>query len=148
MGINANGSLSPSSRIGLNTRYDFQGQGFGDVNVQWNYAGSHLLLDSSLLYSPRQRTKLSAVRSFVSWEASRKVRLETLLEYRGQERKLTYNDVLLTYDLHCWEAVLVYNKQRGDFRLDFNLKAYPRSDFGFGVGRFGQGFDTSLGGYY
>lgn len=148
MGINANGSLSPSSRLGLNTRYDFEGQGFGDLSVQYNYAGSHLLLDSSLLYSPRQDTKLSAVRSFVSWKASRKIRLETLLEYRGRERKFTYNDVLLTYDLHCWEAVLVYNKQRGDFRLDLNLKAYPRSDFGFGIGSSGQGFDTSLGGYY
>jgi hypothetical protein len=70
------------------------------------------------------------------------------LEYQGREHQFTYNDVLLTYDLHCWEAVLVYNKQLGGFRLDFNLKAYPRSDFGFGVGRFGQGFDTSLGGYY
>jgi len=139
---------SAQSRLTINTGYELHGRGLRDVNAQYVLnQPEKLSLSLSTSYEPTSG-KLRTARNFLSWRLSRLWRVETATEYNGFQKKVTYNDVLLTYDLHCWEAVVVYNKQRNEFRFDLNLKAYPRQDFGFGIGQFGQQFTTDLGGMY
>jgi len=59
---------------------------------------------------------------------------------------------MLTRDLHCWEASLIYTKQTGFFEsqgimLNLRIKAFPMFH-DFGVGAFGQALDARVGQVY
>ncbi|HIE51079.1 MAG TPA: LPS-assembly protein LptD [Armatimonadetes bacterium] len=135
-------------RFELNTSYDFHGRGLGTVRSRFYYdLPERLQWSGSLYYDPR-RGKLGRVSSLLGWQLSRRWRIDNALEYDGRRNKVTFNDLLLTYDLDCVQLLGIYSKQRGEWRIDVNITAFPRALTFFGVGQFGQQFDTSLGAVY
>ncbi len=72
--------------------------------------------------------------------------------WNGVTDQFDYIQCMLTRDLHCWEASLVFVDQGGFYRdqsvmLNLRIKAFPFFR-NFGVGTFGEALDTSVGQVY
>ncbi len=72
--------------------------------------------------------------------------------YNGISNSFDYRSVMLTRDLHCWEASITYIDQSGFFKnkgiqLNLRIKAFPFFR-DYGAGSFGQTLDTSVGNVY
>lgn len=108
-------------------------------------------LDIGTRYDPT-RSKLANVATQLDMLVGKKTRIQAVAGYNGFTKSLDYSSVMLTRDLHCWEASLVYTDQQGFFKeksimLNFRIKAFPLFQ-NFGVGAFGQALDTSVGQVY
>jgi lipopolysaccharide assembly outer membrane protein LptD (OstA) len=84
----------------------------------------------------------------LAWQATPKWNLQAQTGWNGFTKQLVYNELLVTRDLHCWEARVSYSLQQDQVRVELRLKAFgwPGSDYG--TGRFGQILDTSTGEVY
>ena len=72
--------------------------------------------------------------------------------YNGFSNTFDYRNVMITRDLHCWEASLVYTDQTGFYNgrslmFYLRIKAFPIFKQ-FGIGPYGQAQDTSVGDVY
>lgn len=114
-------------------------------------AGDRFRLDVGTRYDTI-RKEIAAGRLVLDTAIDRLTRLQAVASYNGFTRNFDYSGVMLTRDLHCWEASLIYTRQTGFFEsqgimLNLRIKAFPLfSDFG--VGAFGQALDTSVGQVY
>jgi hypothetical protein len=98
------------------------------------------------------REQLAQARVVLDSALGPKMRLQAVSDYNGFTKQFDYSSVMLTRDLHCWEASLVYTRQTGFFEsqgVTFNLriKAFPFFRE-FGAGQFGQALDPSVGQVY
>lgn len=70
------------------------------------------------------------------------------IEYKGAydalRRRYTYNDFLITRDLHCWEARLSYRQAVKEVFLEFYIKAFPTEKVKLGVDERGMQYQTTL----
>lgn len=74
--------------------------------------------------------------------------LEGIFGYSGYRGKFDEVDLALTKDLHCWEAKLLYNKQRKEFTFNIYPKAFPILIRPMGIGSYGQMVGIGVGEYY
>ena len=114
-------------------------------------AGDTFKLDIGSRYDTT-RSKLAAVKMQLDTKLGPKMRLQALAGYNGITGKFDYRSAMLTRDLHCWEASLIYVDQGGFYRnkgffLSFRIKAFPLIQ-NYGMGSFGQALDTSVGQVY
>ena len=96
--------------------------------------------------------RLAAGRVVLDTSLGRLWRVQANAGYNGFTRTFDYRSVMLTRDLHCWEASLVYINQTGFYRnegftFSLRIKAFPFFR-DFGAGAFGQALDTSVGQVY
>ncbi|MCX6346004.1 MAG: hypothetical protein NT018_13190 [Armatimonadetes bacterium] len=96
--------------------------------------------------------KLAMVRPQLDTTIGNKTRIQAVAGYNGFTNAFDYRSFMLTRDLHCWEASLVYTNQTGFYQnkslmLYMRIKAFPVFRQ-FGVGTFGQAQDTSVGDVY
>jgi len=114
-------------------------------------AGDRFRLDVGTRYDTI-RKELAAGRFFLDTSIDRLTRLQAVASYNGFTRSFDYSGIMLTRDLHCWEASVIYTKQTGFFEsqsvmLNLRIKAFPMFH-DFGVGAFGQALDASVGQVY
>lgn len=114
-------------------------------------AGERMRLDVGTRYDTI-RKHLAACRVVLDTGLDRLTRLQAVGSYNGFTKEFDYSSVMLTRDLHCWEASLVYTRQTGFYEsqgisLNLRIKAFPYFR-DFGAGQFGQALDTSVGQVY
>jgi len=136
--------VSPSLRLTAATGYDFNRGRQRDVLARALIGSGRFRLAIGTRYDPN-RGEWPRVNTDLDWRIDPKWRLQMLSGYSGTTRQLLYNEVMVTRDLHCWEARLFYSKQRRLFRIDLRIKAFEWGDYDYGLGRFGQMLDTSVG---
>jgi len=145
---------SPSSRIGIytSTGYDINRSRLRDVINQLRIRyPSGFKMDIGTRYST-VRDRFASIKAQVDTPIGRMWRLQGVAGYNGFTRGFDYRSIMLTRDLHCWEASLIYTDQssffqRKEIRLNLRIKAFPVFEQ-FGVGAFGQSLDTSVGDVY
>ncbi|MFA4015611.1 MAG: hypothetical protein RUDDFDWM_000701 [Candidatus Fervidibacterota bacterium] len=103
-----------------------------------------IMLNLSSRYSTVEK-KLALIRSFVDWRIGKAWRLQLLASYNGMMRRMDYVQTRLTRDLHCYEVSLTYNSLTREWRVEFNLKAFPTFRQFFGTSDRSQLLDTSVG---
>lgn len=92
-----------------------------------------------------EHSKLRQASTDLAWVINPRWRLQWLGGYNGTTRQVTYNELLLTRDLHCWDASAYYSYQNRTVFLYFRLKALNLALPQFGIGRGGQVLSTSQG---
>lgn len=111
-------------------------------------AGDEFKLDIGTRYDPTT-SRFSSIRTLLDTPIGPKTRVQAVAGYNGFTRAFDYRSIMLTRDLHCWEASLMFVDQGGFYRdrgvmLNFRIKAFPLFT-NFGTGAFGQSLDTSVG---
>ncbi|UCH35230.1 MAG: LPS-assembly protein LptD [Armatimonadota bacterium] len=136
--------LHRNLQLGVSAGYDPNRGMPRDLLTQLRFGDYRTALEVSALYQP-DSGKLLRATGYLDWVANPKWRVQLLSSYDGLQDKFVYGEVLVTRDMHCWEAMAYYSLQRDLFRLDFRIKAFDWGRPDFGVGRSGQYLDTSLG---
>jgi len=114
-------------------------------------SGEDFKLDLGTRYDTINK-RLATIRTVLDTKLGEKMRLQAAAGYNGFTKAFDYRSVMLTRDLHCWEASVVYTSQSGFYSnqgISFNLrvKAFPFFQ-DYGAGAFGQTLDTSVGQVY
>jgi len=139
--------LQRTLQLGLSAGYDPNRGVPRDLLTRLRFGDYRTALDLSARYQPQQG-KLQRATAYLDWVANPKWRVQLLSSYDGLQHQFVWGEVLVTRDLHCWQALAYYSLQRNLFRLDFRIKAFEWGRPDFGVGRSGQYLDTSLGEWY
>lgn len=147
-------SIQPTKSLMLYTAtgYDFNRSRWRTlINQVRIRAGEDFKLDFGTRFDTT-RSKLADVRTQMDTKVGSKTRLQALAGYNGLTGNFDYRSFMVTRDLHCWEASLVYKDQTGFYHdqsimLYLRIKAFPVFQ-NFGVGPFGQALDTSVGQVY
>jgi len=139
--------LQRNLQFGVSAGYDPNRGVPRNLLTRFRFGDYRTALEVSASYQPQQG-RLSRATSYLDWVANSKWRVQLLSSYDGLQRQFVWGEVLVTRQLHCWEAMAYYSLQRNMFRLDFRIKAFEWGKPDFGVGRSGQYLDTSLGEWY
>lgn len=147
-------SIEPNNSLLLYTAtsYDFnRGQWRLLINQLRIRGGELFKLDLGTRYDPISKT-LSEARIDLDTALGSKWHARALAGYNGFTKGFDYRKFMITRDLHCWEASLIYTDQGGFYldkslMLDLRIKALPLFN-NFGAGQFGQALDTSVGQVY
>lgn len=143
---------SPSFLLYTATGFDFnRWQWQTLINQIRIRAGDAFRLDLGTRFDPTSG-KLATVRTVIDTPLGSKMRAQAIAGYNGLTGGFDYRGLMITRDLHCWEASLTYVDQGGFWEnrgIYFNLriKAFPLFQ-SFGMGNFGQALDTSVGQVY
>ncbi len=147
-------SANPSKYFAgsFSTGFDLNRGEWRSLNSRIRYAAPDWLsLDLGSRYNIKSGN-MDALRSRLALKIGKKWSADALVGWNGSTNSFDYRALRITRDLHCWEASLVFTDEVG-FRkdkaimLDLRLKAFPGEDR-FGIGQFGQAFDTSMGEYF
>jgi len=130
-------------KMGLSAGYDPNAGQWRDTLLQARWARGDEVLGLAARYDAL-RGKLGRLAADADVTVARGWRVRYFSGYDNVERRFIYNEILLTRDLHCWEAALFYSQQRKIVRFDLRIKAFEWGGRDFGIGRFGQRIDTSL----
>jgi len=142
-------STGPAFAFYTSTAYDLNRSHWRAVVNQYRIRlPNNFRLDIGTRYDP-QRGRFSSVKGQLDTPLGRFWRLQAVAGYSGFTNRFDYRSIMLTRDLHCWEASLLLTNQSGFFqqnevRLNLRIKAFPLFQQ-FGVGAFGQSLDTSVG---
>lgn len=118
--------------------YDLNDSRWGDLTSQFVWRDApHLTLDVSSRYDLHER-QLKNVSSQVAWVINPQWRMQWLSGYDGFTKQFSYNEFLVTRDLHCWDVSLYYSTQEEYVYLYFRLKALNLPLPLFGIGSSGQ----------
>ncbi|MCC6443007.1 MAG: hypothetical protein IT210_06050 [Armatimonadetes bacterium] len=149
--------LTTATSYNLNKRPSF----FGSTGVSpWGAVTNFLQvrhprgfnMDLATIYNTT-REQMDTIRAQVETPLGRWWKIRALTSYSGQRKAFDYKHLLITRDLHCWEASLLVSEEssfirsRREVRLDIRIKAFPFTQ-AFGVGQLGQVLDTSVGDVY
>lgn len=114
-------------------------------NGQWRDLVSQFHYDRSEVFSlgvdtryDMEEARMRRVSTNLAWVINPKWRVQWLGGYDAPNKKLLYNEILVTRDLHCWDVSAYYSYQQKYFYLYFRLKALNIPLPQFGIGRGGQ----------
>ncbi|MDO8682537.1 MAG: hypothetical protein Q7N50_03545 [Armatimonadota bacterium] len=100
-----------------------------------------------------ERSQLGSARGQLETPIGKQMNIRAVAGYNGFTNKFDYRAIMITRDLHCWEASIAFVDQsvffaEKGFQFNLRIKAFPIFDQ-FGVGQQGQSLtDTSLGGVF
>ncbi len=127
---------------------------------QWNYLRAYLrgrserfAMNLNGVYDPIRHRWASANLWLDTPIPRTPLRVQTYLTYNGYVNRFEGRQLLLTWDLHCWEMSVGYIDNPLGFRADrevvfrLRIKAFPEVQR-FGVGQFGQLLETGGGWAY
>lgn len=127
---------------------------------QWNYLRAYLRartdafsMNLNGVYDPLRHRWASANLWLDTQVFRTPLRVQTVLTYNGYVNRFESRQLLLTWDLHCWELSAGYIDNPLGFRTDrevvfrLRIKAFPEAQR-FGVGQFGQALETGGGWAY
>jgi hypothetical protein len=89
------------------------------------------------------------VRSIIDASVGKRWRMQAMLGYNGLSKSFDYRNIMITRDLHCWEASLAVMDEAGypgrnTVLFELRLKALPAARR-FGTSSSGSAFDSSVG---
>jgi hypothetical protein len=107
----------------LTTRFDILSFSLSPIvlNGSWKQDDEHKI-SLSLSVNPYSLNDLSAV-SYISWRLDPKWKIDA--RFNITPTIFQFQDMKITYDLHCWEANISYNILTQAISLGFSLKAFP-----------------------
>lgn len=127
---------------------------------QWNYLRAYLRartdafsMNLNGVYDPLRHRWASANLWLDTQVFRTPLRVQTVLTYNGYTNRFEGRQLLLTWDLHCWELSAGYIDNPLGFRTDrevvfrLRIKAFPEAQR-FGIGQFGQSLETGGGWAY
>lgn len=127
---------------------------------QWNYLRAYLRartdafsMNLNGVYDPIRHRWASANLWLDTQIFRMPLRVQTVLTYNGYVNRFEGRQLLLTWDLHCWELSVGYIDNPLGFRADrevvfrLRIKAFPEVQR-FGIGQFGQSLETGGGWAY
>jgi len=137
--------ITPAVRMTHAVAYDLNSDLWRDLVSQFRYERSEATaLEVDSRYD-MQNGRMRRVSTNLSWVINPVWSVQWLGGYDATSRKLLYNEILLTRDLHCWDVSAYYSYQQKYFYMVFRLKALDIPLPLFGVGRGGQ-LLTGIGG--
>jgi len=127
---------------------------------QWNYLRAYLRartdafsMNLNGVYDPIRHRWASANLWLDTQVFRTPLRIQTVVTYNGYVNRFESRQLLLTWDLHCWEMNVGYIDNPLGFRADrevvfrLRIKAFAEMQR-FGVGQFGQSLETGGGWAY
>jgi hypothetical protein len=135
---------SPSLRLTAATGYDFNRGRPRDLITRATVGSGDFKLGVGARYDPN-RGQLPLLNTQLDWRVTPKWHLQMLTGYSGTAREFLYNEIMVTRDLHCWEASAFYSQQRKLFRIDLRIKAFEWGGADYGLGRFGDALNPNVG---
>lgn len=124
---------------------------------QWNYLRAYLRARSTAfsmnlngVYDPLRHRWASATLWLDAQMFRTPLRVQAVFAYNGYVQRFEGRQLLLTWDLHCWELSAGYIDNPLGFRADreltfqLRIKALPQLQR-FGVGQFGQSLESGAG---
>ncbi|MDW8321977.1 MAG: hypothetical protein RMM08_11515 [Armatimonadota bacterium] len=127
---------------------------------QWNYLRAYLRARTDVfsmnlngVYDPIRHRWASANLWLDTRLFRTPLRVQTVVAYNGYANRFESRQLLLTWDLHCWELSAGYIDNPLGFRADrevvfrLRIKAFPEAQR-FGIGQFGQSLETGGGWAY
>lgn len=147
-------TYQPSTALYLytSTGYDFnRGRWRNIVNLLRIDKADNFNLQLGSRYDPFLG-KLAELRGKLEARINDKTRIRAFAGYNGFTNTYDYTSFMITRDLHCWKASLVYQNQTGFYEnksimLNLSIKAFP-SFQSFGNGIYGEEFGSSVGDIY
>ena len=85
-----------------------------------------------------EASQLMQVTTGLEVNPTTKLNVRYLAGYNAVNEHFTYNQFLITYDLHCWSASVFANPMDKQYYLSFQIKAFNIPLPGFGVGAGGN----------
>jgi len=85
-----------------------------------------------------EASQLMQVTTGLEMNPTSKLNLRYLAGYNAVSNEFTYNQFLITYDLHCWSASVFANPMDSQYYLSLQIKAFNIPLPGFGVGAGGN----------
>lgn len=152
VGIRVFYSPVPSVGIYTSTGYDINRSRLRAVINQFRFRFPNgFRMDIGSRYDTTQ-DRFATIRAQIDTPIGKLWRVQAAAGWNGFAERFDYRSLMITRDLHCWEASLVITDQstffqETDIRLNFRIKAFPIFEQ-FGVGAFGQALDTSVGDIY
>ncbi len=139
--------------IDLSSSYILDAGGWGKtglrgVRAQLTYDGGRRYRHELGFNWDAQSGLIGPINSLLRLELLPRVSLQNALTYDGYQKKISYNDTMLVYDMGCVSLSGSYRQQTNEWRLDLNLAAFQGLGNLFGTGRYGQTFSTSMGVMY
>ncbi|HEX2948501.1 MAG TPA: hypothetical protein VHV83_02855 [Armatimonadota bacterium] len=125
--------------------YDFNTGKWRDLISQFNFENDPLVIFSIGSRYDLENKQLRTISTQLSWVITPKWRLQWLGGYDGITKQILENEILITRDLHCWDASLYYSAEQKYTYFYVRLKALNTPLPRFGIGRGGQVLDTSQG---
>ncbi len=136
--------------LDLSTSYSLEGRGYsdagfralrGEVRMVPGRWWSH---NVGFNYDIRN-ARLQNVDSLATLRPIRRLTIQNALTWDGYSKRVTFNDLLVDFNMGCVSLVGSYRQQSKEFRVDLNIAAFPGLATLFGTGKFGQQFSTSQG---
>ena len=125
--------------------YDLNQHQWGDLVSQYSwFPNNRLTINLGTRYA-LQTGQLDQVASQVDWVINSEWHLQWHGGYNGISNQINYNEILLTRDLHCWDATVMYSESQSSYGFYLRLKALNMPLPSYGIGRGGQVLDTDLG---
>ncbi|MDH7569240.1 MAG: hypothetical protein QHJ73_06605 [Armatimonadota bacterium] len=153
---------TPHHLLALNTGYDWRGKAqftrrrrLRDVRARLRVDyGERFQMGVGALWST-ELNRLGTLRLTLNSKVSNQWHTQAILG-RSASRfgaATPYTQLMLTRDLHCWEASAIYSREtifgrrQADFRVLLSIKAFPVNKQ-FGVSQSGQYLTTDIGDLY
>jgi hypothetical protein len=135
----------------LGATYSPESRTFGDMTGNFRIARNPDklfggTLDLGIRYSPAT-SRIVRVNSSLDFFLTKKTRIQALTGYNGVSGEVDFNQIRISRDLHCFNLFATYDGTNRELRFDLALKAFPFVDTRFGVGQFGEGFDSRIGNF-
>lgn len=107
----------------LSTRFDISTLSLSPIvlNSDWKKDDEHKI-SLNLYINPYDLSNISAISS-ISWRLDPLWKVDT--RWRLDTGSFQFQELKITYDLHCWEASIAYNIITQSTSLNFSLKAFP-----------------------
>jgi len=107
----------------LSTRFDILTFSLSPVvlNSDWKQDDGHKI-SLNLYINPYNLSDISAISS-ISWRIDPLWKVDT--KWRLATSTFQFQELKITYDLHCWELGIAYNSINQSTSLNFSLKAFP-----------------------
>jgi hypothetical protein len=131
-------TLTPAFRMTHAVAYDLNNGQWRDLVSQFRYGRSDVISLGVDSRYDMEGERLRRVSTNLSWVINPKWKVQWLGGYDGPSKRLLYNEILLSRDLHCWDVSAYYSYQQKYFYLYFRLKALDIPLPMFGIGRGGQ----------
>lgn len=135
------------SHFGMNqsVSYDVNSGAWRDLVSQYSWRPGQLVTFNLGSRYDLETSTLRRVSTELDWVISPVWRLQWLGGYDGVTKDFSYNEFLLTRDLHCWDASLYASQQQKYVGLFVRLKALNIPLPRFGIGNGGQVLNTDQG---
>lgn len=109
--------------VNVSSRFDLLSYTFSPITINSSWQrDEETKLSLNLSINPYYLADITAVSS-ISWRIDPKWKIET--KWRLSLSVLQFQEIKITYDLHCWEMNVRYNNVTQTTAISFSLKALP-----------------------